>query len=133
MAYNEQLFIKIRESLSYFTEAHEKYMFGGVCFMVNDKMCLGVVKNEMMCRIHPDKMEEVLELPGCRQMDFTGKPMKGYVYVDNENLKTKKQIDYWIKLCLEFNPIANKSKKNVEEKIASSNLQKFQSHSRIDI
>lgn len=111
MAYNESLADRIRESLVHLTKVEEKHMFGGVCFMVNGKMCVGVVKDEMMCRIDPKMDEIVLEKQGCRQMDFTKKPMKGYVFIDEEGMKTKKDFEYWIGLCLEFNSKAKASKK----------------------
>lgn len=111
MAYNEKLGDKIREVLVDEENIEEKAMFGGLCFMVNGKMCVGVVKDEMMCRINPDMDETVLEMDGCRPMDFTGKRMKGYVFVSEDGIKTKKQFDYFISLCLEFNSIAKASKK----------------------
>ncbi len=111
MAYNDALTDRIREALVNIPQVHEKYMFGGVCFMVNDKMCVGAVKNEMMCRIDPAMDEIVLEMTGCRPMDFNKKPMKGYVYINDEGMKTKKQFEYWINLCLDFNPKAKASKK----------------------
>jgi TfoX/Sxy family transcriptional regulator of competence genes len=111
MAYNEKLADRIRESLETIPNVSEKLMFGGICFMVNDKMCIGVVKDEMMCRINPLMDETVLEMTGCRAMDFTGKRMKGYVFVDDEGMKTKKHFEYWINLCLEFNVLAKAAKK----------------------
>lgn len=111
MAYNENLADRIRESLENIPGVSEKLMFGGVCFMVNNKMCVGVVKDEMMCRINPLMDEIVLEMNGCRAMDFTGKRMKGYVFVGDEGMKTKKDFEYWISLCLEFNSLAKASKK----------------------
>ena len=60
MAYNEQLRNRIREALAHIDNVEEKAMFGGICFMVNDKMCLGVMKDEMMCRIDPDKYDDCL-------------------------------------------------------------------------
>lgn len=116
MAYNEQLADRIREALVDLPQVEEKLMFGGACFMVNGKMCVGVVKDDMMCRIDPAREEEVLEKTGSRPMDFTGRPMKGYVYVDEEGMKTKKAFDYWISLCLEFNSKAKASKKSVKKK-----------------
>ncbi|WP_317899799.1 TfoX/Sxy family protein [Aurantibacillus circumpalustris] len=111
MAYSEKITDKIREALVHLKSVEEKYMFGGVCFMVNGKMCVGVIKDEMMCRIDP-KMEDVaFERVGCRPMDFTKRPMKGYVYVSEEGMKTKQSFNYWINLCLEFNTIAKASKK----------------------
>ena len=96
-------------------KVEERNMFGGVCFMVDGKMCVGVVKDEMMCRINPNIYEEALEKRGCRQMDFTGRAMKGFVYIDDEGIQTKKELAYWINLCLEFNPLAKASKKKVKK------------------
>lgn len=111
MAFNEKISARIREALAALPDVEEKYMFGGVCYMVNEKMCVGVVKDDMMCRIDPEKMEEALSKKGCRPMDFSHRPMKGFVYVDEEGMKTKKEFDYWIRLCLNFNKHAKKSKK----------------------
>jgi TfoX/Sxy family transcriptional regulator of competence genes len=116
MAYSETLSNRIRESLTGLRNVKEKEMFGGVCYMLNNKMCVGVVKDEMMCRIGPAKYEEALERPGCREMIFTGKPMKGYVFVSEEGMKTKKQLDYWIGLCVDFNKEAKSSKKKTVKK-----------------
>lgn len=112
MAYNEKLADRVREIIS---STHnitgEKKMFGGLCFMVNDKMCVGVESERMMVRLDPGKYDEVMEKEGCQPMDFTGKVMKGYVFVDIDVLKTKKQLDYWIELALDFNAKAKSSKK----------------------
>lgn len=111
MAYDEKLNDRIRESLAHLQAVEEKLMFGGTCFMVNGKMCMGVVKDEMMCRIDPEVYEECLQREGCREMVFTGKPMKGYVFVSQEGMKTRKDFERWINLCLEFNHKAKASKK----------------------
>ena len=65
----------------------------------------------MMCRIDPNFHEIAIEKTGCRTMDFTKRPMKGYVMVDDTGMKNKKEFDYWINLCLEFNSKAKSSKK----------------------
>jgi TfoX/Sxy family transcriptional regulator of competence genes len=111
MAYNEKLANRIREKLSDVPNTIEKEMMGGLTFMVNDKMCVGIIKDEMMCRIAPEMQEVALEKRGCRIMDFTGRPMKGYVMVDETGMKNSKEFDYWIQLCLEFNSKAKSSKK----------------------
>ena len=111
MAYNTKLADRIRETIADMPNVEEKFMFGGVCFMLNGKMCIGVVQDEMMCRINPAVYEEALRKDGCRKMVFTGKPMKGYVYVSEEGMKTKKEFDYWINLCVAFNSLAKASKK----------------------
>ena len=74
-------------------------------------MCVGVVKDEIMCRINPEIYEEALQKTGCREMVFTGKLMKGYVFVSEEGFKTEKQFTYWINLCLAFNKLAKSSKR----------------------
>jgi TfoX/Sxy family transcriptional regulator of competence genes len=117
MAYNEKLADRVREIIS---ESHkngiEKPMFGGLCFMVNDKMCVGVEQERLMVRLDPAKYDEVMEKEGCRPMDFTGKIMKGYVFVDIQALNTKKKLEYWMDLALEFNKIAKPSKKKKTKK-----------------
>ncbi|NBU36188.1 MAG: TfoX family protein [Bacteroidetes bacterium] len=111
MAYNEKLANRIREALQDLPIIEEKEMMGGLTFMVNDKMCVGIIKDEMMCRIDPNFHETAIEKTGCRTMDFTKRPMKGYVMVDDTAMKTKKEFDYWINLSLDFNSKAKSSKK----------------------
>ena len=112
MSYNESLTNRIREVFSLtHKNVEEKKMFGGLCFMVNDKMCVGVEQERLMVRLDPEKYDEVIQKEGCTPMDFTGKPMKGFVFVDVNVLRTKKQLEYWIKLALEYNAIAKASKK----------------------
>jgi TfoX/Sxy family transcriptional regulator of competence genes len=113
MAYNEQLADIIREVIADIPHVEEKHMFGGVCFMVNGKMCVGVVKDEMMCRIDPDIYATLLEKEGCSEMLFTGRPMRGFVYVDERAWNSKKQLKYWIGLCLDYN---HKAKATVKKK-----------------
>ena len=90
---------------------NEKKMMGGICFMVNDKMCMGTIKGLLMARIDPDIYEKALKKKGCREMDFTGKPMRGYVFVEPEGIDNDSDLMYWVNLCLEFNPKAKSSKK----------------------
>ena len=112
MAYNEKLADRIREIVaSTHKNVEEKKMFAGVCFMVNDKMCVGVHEDKIMVRLDPQIFDTVVEKEGCTPMNFTGKIMKGFVFVSEDVLKTKKQLEYWVKLALEFNKIAKSSKK----------------------
>ncbi|PSL46039.1 TfoX/Sxy family transcriptional regulator of competence genes [Chitinophaga niastensis] len=112
MAHNEQLADRVREILAASTHAiEEKKMFGGLCFMVNDKMCVGVRANNMMVRIDPAKTEQALEEEGCEPMIHGGKQMPGFVFVDEAALHTKKQLQHWLKMALEYNPLAKPSKK----------------------
>ena len=112
MAYNEKLADRVREIIAeQHKKVEEKKMFGGLCFMVNGKMCVGVEKERLMIRLDPTKYEEVVEKEGCKPMDFTGKVMKGFVFVDIEALNTKKELEYWIKLALDYNKISKPTKK----------------------
>lgn len=111
MAYNEELASRVRELLFQEENVEEKKMFGGLCFMVHEKMCIGVVKEELMCRLDPELANKLLEKQGCRPMDFTGKRMKGFVYVDETGLYTHEDLSHWVQLCLDFNPLAKSSKK----------------------
>jgi TfoX/Sxy family transcriptional regulator of competence genes len=115
MAYNESISNRIREALAEIPNVEEKRMFGGICYMVDGKMCIGVAQDEMMCRIGEDNYEAALERKGCREMVFTGRAMKGYVFVSEEGMKSKKDFDYWVRLCLEFNPQAKASKKKTKK------------------
>ncbi len=112
MAYNEFLADRVRGSLKeYNSHFEEKKMFGGICFLVDDKMCVGVLKDDLMIRIDPDYQEDYLKEKGCRVMDFTHRPMKGFLYVDPEGVDLDEDLDKWVKRCLEFNPKAKSSKK----------------------
>ncbi|HEX5652655.1 MAG TPA: TfoX/Sxy family protein [Chitinophagaceae bacterium] len=112
MAYNEKLADRVRELIAReHKNIEEKKMFGGLCFMVNDKMCVGVEKERLMVRLDPSKYEEVIEKEGCQPMDFTGKIMKGFVFVDLAALNTKKKLEYWVNLAMEYNKFAKASVK----------------------
>lgn len=111
MAYDEKLADRIRERLVDLPALEEKEMMGGLTFMVNGKMCVGIIKDELMCRIDPNLHEEVVEKTGCRTMDFTKRPMRGYILIEDIGMRTQKEFDYWINLALEFNPKAKSSKK----------------------
>ena len=112
MAYNEKLADMIRELISQtHKNVEEKAMFGGLCFMVDDKMCVGVNKGRIMVRFDPEINDEVMEKEGARPMEFTGRTMKGFVFVDEKVLTTKKKLEYWITLALDYNKFAKSSKK----------------------
>ncbi len=112
MAFNERLADRVRELISATQQnVEEKRMFGGLCFMVNGKMCVGVEQERLMVRLDPANYEEAMEKEGCKPMDFTGKVMKGYVFVDITALNTKKKLEYWVCLALEYNKIAKASRK----------------------
>ena len=110
MAINEKLTGRVRAAFAGKVDVEEKKMFSGIAFMVNGKMCICANKNELMCRIGPDKFEMAVEMNGCRPMVHNGKTMTGFVFVHQDALKSKKEFDFWIKLCLDFNKLAKASK-----------------------
>lgn len=104
MAYDENLADRIRIILhGEHVIFEEKKMMGGLTFMVRNKMCVGIVKKDLMARIGKDKYEKALEKPGCKEMKFTGKPMKGYVFLDPHAIDLDTELEYWILLSLDFN------------------------------
>jgi TfoX/Sxy family transcriptional regulator of competence genes len=117
MAYNEKLADRIREIIALtHKNVEEKKMFAGLCFMVNDKMCIGVHEDKIMIRFDPDIHDAIMEKDGCQPMDFTGKIMRGFVFVNQDVLKTKKQLDHWVQLALAFNKKAKSSRKKPVKK-----------------
>jgi TfoX/Sxy family transcriptional regulator of competence genes len=111
MAYDEKLAARVRERISDLQNIEEKEMMGGLVFMYNNKMCLGIIKDELMCRIDPSLHDIEVEKSGCRTMDFTNRPMKGYILVEEMGMRSKKDFDYWVDLALDFNSRAKSSKK----------------------
>ena len=117
MAFSEKLAERIRNGLFRKKVPYEeKKMMGGLCFMVDDKMCPGLLQDKktgedlLMARIGPDEYENALLQPGCRPMDFTGRPMKGMVFVENSVIQKSTELKRWIDLCLAYNPEAKRSK-----------------------
>ncbi len=117
MPYDEKLADRVRENLSLREHLHieEKEMFSGLCFMVNARMCVNVSGNNLMCRIHPSKAEELSELEGYIPMIMKGKQLKGYCYVTPDGFKSTKDFNFWIDLCLQYNSTAKASKKKKKE------------------
>ena len=115
MAYSEYLADRVRQRLSKQTVI-EKKMMGGLIFMVNEKMCIGVDTDRksghdrLMVRVGKSAYENLLKKKGCREMDFTGKPMKGFLFVYPDGFDNETDLDFWVKQALEFNKDAKKSK-----------------------
>lgn len=104
MAYDENLAYRISSILHHkHIHFHEKKMMGGLTFLINEKMCVGIVKNDLMARIGKEKYESALKKQGCKPMDFTGRPMKGYVFLEPLAIDLDSELEYWIDLSLEFN------------------------------
>ena len=95
-------------------------MIGGLCFMVDGKMCVGVQENRIMARIDPAAYDAALRRKGCVPMDFTERPMRGFVFVSPTGLATDGELEDWLKLALKFNPKAITSKKHAPKLIPQS-------------
>lgn len=102
MAYDEGLQLRIQRVVAAREGVTEKKMFGGVCFLLDGKMFCGIVKDELMVRVGPAAHEAALAEPHVRPMDFTGKPMAGYIYVEPEGLATDKALKRWVEAGLKF-------------------------------
>lgn len=95
MAYDEGLAERIREALQEYRGIEERKMFGGIAFLSRGYMFLGITDEILMARVGPDSYEEALAGPHVRVMDFTGKPMKGYVYVDPPGFERDADLADW--------------------------------------
>jgi hypothetical protein len=95
MAYDETLADRIREALAAERGVHEIKMMGGLCFMVGGHMALGIVGEELMVRVGPEGYERALGRKHAREMDFTGRSMKGFVFVAPDGIKTKRSLESW--------------------------------------
>lgn len=102
MPYDEGLAERLREVFSTHKDVTEKKMFGGIAFMVSGNMCCGVVNDTLMARVGPDHFEAALKRPHVRKMDFTGKPLKGFVYVAPEGFESDEDLAGWVQVSLDF-------------------------------
>ena len=102
MAYDEGLAQRIREHFDDIENVVEKKMFGGLCFMVDNHMCVGIVKDTLMARVGPQNYAKCLRKSYVREMDFTGKPLRGMVYVEPAGIENDKDLNEWINTCLLF-------------------------------
>jgi len=80
----------------------ERKMFGGLAFMLGGNMCCGVLEDDLMLRVGPERYDDALARPGARPMDFTGRPMKGMVYVDGNTVATDAKLRDWIDVAVGF-------------------------------
>ena len=102
MAYNEELAQRVRIQLQDLKGICERKMFGGLCFLLRGNMICGIVKENLMLRVGPDQYEKALKRKHARVMDFTGRPLKGFVYVDSDGLKSSAHLRSWIILAENF-------------------------------
>lgn len=120
MPYSEFLADRVRSRLSSGGAILEKKMMGGLVFMVNEKMCIGVDTDRktgddrLMVRVGKAIYDDLLARPGCREMDFTGKPMKGFLFIYPEGFDSDADLDFWVEKALAFNhdgAVASKKKR----------------------
>lgn len=102
MAYDEKLAERVRTVLADRADLDERRMFGGLAFMLGGHMACGVLGDELMIRLGPDGAERALRAKHTRPMDFTGRPMKGMVYVSADGLRTRRQLERWVGAATEF-------------------------------
>jgi TfoX/Sxy family transcriptional regulator of competence genes len=102
VSYDEHLAGRIRVVLSGRDDVVERKMFGGLCFMVNGAMCCGLTETDFMVRVGPAGYEAALAEPHARPMDFTGRPLKGMVYVAAEGVRTDAALARWVRRGIAF-------------------------------
>lgn len=102
MAFDEGVAQRLREQLSDRDDVVEKKMFGGVAFMLAGNMCCGVVDDTLMARVGPENYHEALGRSHAREMDFTGRPLTGFVYVAPPGFESDEALAEWIELCVAF-------------------------------
>jgi TfoX/Sxy family transcriptional regulator of competence genes len=112
MPYNESLAQRVREALAGTRKVQEKKMMGGLTFMVDNKMALGILRDDLMVRFDPAAHDDALRRTGSREMDFPGRPMRGFIFVGPDGTRLKRDLDHWVEMALAYNKIAKASKKS---------------------
>ena len=102
MAFDEALAERIRRGLARKKGIEEKMMFGGIGFLLNGNMCVGIHGSELIVRIPPEDTDAVLKQANTRRFDLTGRPMKGWILVKPAGLKTAAQLGKWIDVATKF-------------------------------
>ena len=102
MAYDQELAVRVREILNEYHDVDERKMFGGITFMVKGHMCCGVVNDDLVLRLDPEKAAVLLKSKHVRPMDFTGRPMKGFVFVGSTGIRTEATLRRRIQSALDF-------------------------------
>jgi len=102
MPYDDGLAHRVRETLAGRTDPEELEMFGGLGFTVDGNMCVGVIEDSLIARVGPDAYEDALEEPHARPFDFTGREMRGWVFVDHPGLADDEDLAAWVERSLTF-------------------------------
>ena len=96
MAYDDKLAVRVRDVLAGYKNVVEQKRFGGVAFMLDGHMCCCVLGGDLVVRVGPTRYEEALSLPHARPMDFTGRPLRGFVYVAPPGTRSKPALAKWV-------------------------------------
>ena len=112
MAPREVLTERVRAALAHMPGVTERRMFGGTTFMVNGKMCISVGHHRLMCRIDPELHELAIKRRGVRTVRMNGRAYRGFVHVREEAVASGRELDYWVRACLEFNKRAKSSRRS---------------------
>jgi TfoX/Sxy family transcriptional regulator of competence genes len=102
MAFDQGLAQRMREQLADTGGVTERQMFGGLAFLVDGNMCVGVIGEELIARVGLDATDAALERPGSRLFDFSGRPMKGWITVAPDALEDDDALAAWIDDALGF-------------------------------
>ena len=102
MAFDETLAERVRDALAPHADLTERKMFGGIAFMVGGNMAVGVIEDDLMVRLDPADAERALAEPHTRPMDFTGRPMRGMVFVDSEGTASAENLAGWVEAGADF-------------------------------
>jgi TfoX/Sxy family transcriptional regulator of competence genes len=102
MAFNEALAERIRQRLVRRKNIEERKMFGGICFLLNGNMLVGVWKEFLIARLSPDQGDDAVREPHVRKMDITGKPMKGWIMVEPDGVEDDDQLKKWIQRAVKY-------------------------------
>ena len=102
MAFSEALAERIRQQLARRKNVEEKKMFGGVGFLLNGNMLVGVLKDSLIVRLGPDDYDDALLEPHVREFDITGKPMKNWILVEPQRVEDDGQVKAWIQRAVKF-------------------------------
>lgn len=121
MAYSEMLADRVRELLVEVPRVQEKKMFRGISFLINKKMCVNISLDRLMCRVDPSIHDTLVEKDGCVTVTMRGRDLKGWVYVDENVLRTQKDLRFWVDLALAFNKNAKASVKKKPGRLKKKN------------
>jgi TfoX/Sxy family transcriptional regulator of competence genes len=118
MAGAETLVSRVRAALAHIPGVEEKRMFGSIGFIVRGKLCIGARTERIMCRIDPERHDAALRRNGCRTVIMKGRAYRGYVYVDAESVGTKRALQSWLELALDYNEAVTRTQRKAGKRVS---------------